>query len=102
MYCCGHPVASERVILTPYKTRLDFGKPSVGSAAFFAVGLSSSRLAHTLPQRTMVFPLTTPSPGINYNFVAGAYLACSLILVVLLALDKVGVEREQLCAAVGL
>lgn len=38
----------------------------------------------------MGFPLTTPSPGINYNFVSGAYLVCSVILVVLLALDKVG------------
>lgn len=31
----------------------------------------------------------TPSPGINYNFVAGAYLVCSLILGVLVTLDKV-------------
>ena len=37
----------------------------------------------------MAFPLTTPSPGINYNFVSGAYLVCSVILAVLLALDKV-------------
>lgn len=40
----------------------------------------------------------TPSPGINYNFVAGAYLVCSIIFGVLLALDKVGVKK---CCPVG-
>eukprot|EP00903_Cladosiphon_okamuranus_P014810 g13716.t1 len=34
----------------------------------------------------MVF--MTPSLGINYNFVAGAYLVCSVIFGVLLCLDK--------------
>lgn len=43
--------------------------------------------------RTMVF--MTPSPGINYNFVAGAYLVCSFIFMVLLALDKVRVRSQE-------
>lgn len=43
----------------------------------------------------MALPFMTPSPGINYNFVAGSYLVCSLILVVLLALDKVREERLE-------
>lgn len=47
--------------------------------------------------RTMVF--MTPSPGINYNFVAGAYLVCSVIFGVLLALDKVGARRSELCSS---
>lgn len=37
----------------------------------------------------MGIPLTAPSPGINYNFVAGAYFVCSLILGILLASEKV-------------
>ncbi|CAN0232094.1 unnamed protein product, partial [Ectocarpus sp. 6 AP-2014] len=48
--------------------------------------LSHTRRTH--PTTAMALPFMTPSPGINYNFVAGSYLLCSLILVVLLALDK--------------
>lgn len=40
----------------------------------------------------MAFSLLSPSPGINYNFVAGAYLVCSLMLGVLFALDKVSLR----------
>lgn len=39
----------------------------------------------------------TPSPGINYNFVAGAYLVCSVIFGVLLCLDKVGKIKRRVC-----
>lgn len=49
--------------------------------------LSHTRRTH--PTTAMALPFMTPSPGINYNFVAGSYLVCSLILVVLLVLDKV-------------
>lgn len=55
-----------------------------------------SPLSHRPVQRpssqtflAMGFPLMSPSTGINYNFVAGAYLVCSLILGVLFTLDKV-------------
>lgn len=62
------------------------------------LGADCSTLAHSvLNPPPMAFPLTTPSPGINYNFVVISYLVCSLILVLLLALDKVGMERKRLC-----
>lgn len=40
--------------------------------------------------KTMAPAFASPITGINYNFVAGAYLICSVILGVLLVLDKVG------------
>lgn len=37
----------------------------------------------------------SPSPGINYNFIVGAYFVCTLILGVLFTLDKVGSRGER-------